>query len=307
MTGALPLGDIAFDLYERYVLLEHIGKLFRPAGPTYTVLDVGGHTTALWKGFPSLAGALIPDAMVAVVDALPAAELQHYVRASGVRLPFRDGAFDFVCSLDLLARVSVEDRPALLAELLRVTRNGLYVTFPLDSASNRWAEAAVAAYTSVVLKDPIPDLLDRARLGLPDREAVTQLFSCTGYPWIGFGQGNTDARLLMMLTSHSLRAPGTDFVQELNRRFNQVYAGKNWPEPHYRAGYLLETPEPRGLESIHSSLTPPGNADELQSVLAHCQLMLSVAHNGRLSARQGQHIRSIERELAVDVEYRGKR
>jgi hypothetical protein len=31
MTEGGRLKEIAFDLYERYILLEHIGKLFRPA------------------------------------------------------------------------------------------------------------------------------------------------------------------------------------------------------------------------------------------------------------------------------------
>ncbi len=43
----------------------------------------------------------------------------------------------------------------------------------------------------------------------------------------------------MMLTYHSLRIPGVEFVQELNRRFNQVYAAQDWAAPAYRAGYVL--------------------------------------------------------------------
>ena len=86
------------------------------------------------RDFPSLAGVLIPDARVAVVDVVPNADLQNYVRASGVQLPFRDGAFDLVCSLDTLEHIPREHRPAFLSELLRVTRDGLYVAFPFDSA-----------------------------------------------------------------------------------------------------------------------------------------------------------------------------
>jgi len=225
MTASGRLREIAFDLYERYILLEHIGKLFRPDGSTYNVLDVGGHTEAYWPGFPSLAGVLIPDANVTVVDMLPAAELRNYVRASGVQLPFRDGAFDLVCSLDTLEHIPGEHRQAFLSELLRVTRDGLYLAFPFDSPSNRWAESVVVEYASVALQDPIPALLEHCQFGLPDRESVARLLASYAYPWIGFEQANTDVWLLMMLTYHSLRVPGTDFVGELNGRFNQVYAG----------------------------------------------------------------------------------
>ena len=177
MTGGGRLKEISFDLYQRYILLEHTGKLFRPGESTYNVLDVGGHTKAFWPGFSSLAGVLISGARVAVVDIIPTAELQNYVQASGVQLPFRDGAFDLVCSLDTLELIPGEHRPAFLSELLRVTRDGLYLAFPFDSASNRWAESIVVEYANVVLKDPIPALREHRQFGLPDRESVTRLFS----------------------------------------------------------------------------------------------------------------------------------
>jgi 2-polyprenyl-3-methyl-5-hydroxy-6-metoxy-1,4-benzoquinol methylase len=102
------LRGISFDLFERYRLLEPIAKLFQPHGSGYKVLDVGGHTPPLWPGFSSLAGATIPDADVTVVDMHRTAELKNYVQASGFALPFRDGAFDLVCSLDTLEHISRE-------------------------------------------------------------------------------------------------------------------------------------------------------------------------------------------------------
>jgi GT2 family glycosyltransferase len=285
MSGGERLQEIAFDLYERYILLERIGKFFRPGESTYRVLDVGGHTEALWPGFSSLAGVLIPDARVAVVDTIPAAQLQNYIQASGAQLPFRDGAFDLVCSLDTLEHIPGERRPAFLSELFRVTRDGLYLAFPFDSASNRWAESVVVEYANVVLKTPIPALLEHRQFGLPDLDPVRRLFSGSPFPWIGFAQGNTDVWLMMMLTHHSLRTPGTDFIQELNRRFNRVYAAKDWEEPHYRAGYLLSK---RGstadLEAVRASFRSAGKHADPQSVLAFCQLFLGIAQIGRVTA-----------------------
>jgi O-antigen biosynthesis protein len=308
MTGDGRLQEIAFDLYERYILLEHIGKLFRPADSPYNVLDVGGHTETFWPGFSSLAGVLIPDARVAVVDLLPAAGLQNYIQASGVRLPFRDGAFDLVCSLDTLEHVPGEHRPALLSELLRVTRDGLYLAFPFDSPSNRWAESVVREYTNVVLQNPVPALLEHHQFGLPERESVTRWFASNPYPWIGFGQGNTDVWLLTMLTYHSLRMPGTDFVQELNGRFNQAYAAADWAEPHYRAGYLLSKRRSiADLEGVRTSFgSSTGRQADLAGVLALCQLFLAIAQNGRVTADKDRHIRNIERELADARAYREK-
>ena len=298
MTADGRLVEIAFDLYERYVLLEQIGKLFRPVESAYNVLDVGGHTAAFWPGFPSLAGVLIPNSRAAVVDMLPTSELRNYVRASGVRLPFRDGAFDLVCSLDTLEHLPSEQRPAFVSEMLRVSRDGLYLAFPFDSPSNRWAESLVVEYATIVLKDPIPALLEHREFGLPDRDSVTRLFSGNSYPWISFGQGNTDVWLLMMLTYHSLRAPGTDFVQELNRRFNQVYAAQDWGEPNYRTGFVLSKRHSLAdLEAVRGSFGSPGKKADLQSVLAFCQLFLTIAQNARVTVDKDRHIRNIEQEL----------
>ena len=280
---------IGFDLYERYILLERIGNLFRPDEPPYNVLDVGGHTETFWPGFSSLAGELIPDARVT----------RNYIQASGVRLPFRDGAFDLVCSLDTLEHVPGGERPALLSELLRVTRDGLYLAFPFDSASNRWAESVVREYTHVTLGNAVPALLEHQQFGLPERESITRWFANQPHPWIGFGQGNTDVWLLMMLAYHSLRMPGTDFVRELNSRFNQVYAAGDWAEPHYRAGYLLSKRRRiADLEGVRASFGSAAKPADLAGVLAFCQLFLTIAQNGRSLVDKDRHIRNIEHELA---------
>jgi GT2 family glycosyltransferase len=280
MTGGGHLKDIPFDLYQRYILLEQIGKLFRPRESTYNVLDVGGHTPSFWTGFSSLAGVLIPDARVVVVDIVPTAGLHNYVQASGVRLPFRDGAFDLVCSLDTLEHIPGEHRPAFLSEILRVTRDGLYLAFPFDSASNRWAECMVFECANVAPGNPV-QVLPEHRFELPDRNCVTRLLSSKSYPWIGFGQGNTDAWLLMMLTYHSLQMSGTEFLREINRRFNQVSGPRDWAEPHYRAGFLLSKRRSiADLEAVRASFGSVEKPADLESVLASCQLFLSIARNG---------------------------
>jgi len=299
MTQRELLPEIAFDLFERYSLLEQIARAFRPADSGYRVLDVGGHTPAFWPGFSSLAGAVIPDASVAVLDMQATADLANYVRASGFALPFCDGAFDLVCSMDTLEHIPSDRRATFLAELLRVTRDGLYLAFPFDSASNRWAESLVLEYTRVELGEPVPALLEHREFGLPGRDAVNAIFAGQPNAWVGFTHGNTDVWLLMMLTYHSLRLPGADFVRELNRRFNQAYAAQDWAEPCYRAGYLLSKKKNAAdLEALRASLSPGGNVD-LAAVLALCQLFLTIAQNARVMVDKDRHIRNLESALAA--------
>ena len=300
LAQAERLKEVAFDLYERYILLERIGEFFRPPEPPYRVLDAGGHTPAFWPGFSSMAGAVIPDASVTVVDSLSRAELRNYVQASPLRLPFADGAFDLVCSIDTLEHLPDEQRPALVAELLRVTRDGLYIAFPFESASNRWAESILVEYAGVALKETIPALLEHRRFGLPGRDFLQGLFAGNPYPWINFEQGNTDVWLLMMLTYHSLRRPGTDFVLELNRRFNEVYAAQDWTAPAYRTGYVLSKRRGAGdLETLRASFVSTGKQAGLQAVLSFCQLFLNLAQSGRVTVDKDRHIGNIETELKI--------
>ena len=307
MLDSDRLKELAFDFYERYILLEPIGSLFRPAEPGYRVLDVGGYTPVFCPGFSSMAAALIPDASVAVADVVPESGLKNYIRASGLQLPFRDETFDLVCSLDTLEHVPAEHRPALLSELLRVTRDGLYVAFPFDSSSNRWAESVIVEYADVALKDPIPALLEHRQFGLPDREQAAMIFSGSGSACINFDQGNTDVWLLMMLTYHSLRAPGTDFVQELNRRFNQVYAAQDWGAPTYRTGYVLSKRRRREeLEALRAAFVRTEKRADLQAVLALCQLFMSIAQNGRVTVDKDRHIRNIEQGRDVLIRETGQ-
>ena len=84
--------------------------------------------------------------------------------------------------------------------------------------------------------------------------------------------------------------PGTDFVQELNRRFNQVYAAQDWAEPHLGPDTSLQTPQHCGSGSVTCVVFVAGRRADLQSVLALCQLFLTIAQNGRVIADKDRHI-----------------
>ncbi len=303
------LKQLAFDCYERYILLEVIEKFFRPRRSPYRVLDVGGHTPAFWPGCSSIAGALIPEASVTVVDLHPRAELKNYIQANGLALPFPDNSFDLVCSLDTLESIPGQDRPAFLAELQRVTRDGLYVAFPYDSPANRRAKAILCDYFDNVLHEPAPALLEHSQPGLPERTLIDTSLSATPYSWISFEQGNIDVWLLMMLTYYSLHMSGNGIVQELNRRFNQVYAAQDWNAPAYRAGYLLsKRHQVADLEALRASFGSPGNRAALEATLSLCQPFLNLARNGHGSVngdRNGHTSRALldaREELGMHLE-----
>ncbi len=206
MIGSELLEVIPFDLYERYSLVEGLGERFQPAGGVFRVLDFGGFSETFWKDFPSLAGVLIPHATVVVADTLASTDLSNSVRAEGIRLPFRDSSFDLVFALDSLASIPAESRPLLLAELLRVTRDGLYVTFPFDSPSNRWANSVVAGFADIVMQDSIPALTGRG--ALVERESISRFLVETPCSCISFEHGNTEAWLFITALTTCFRSAG---------------------------------------------------------------------------------------------------
>lgn len=60
----------------------------------------------------------------------PVADVR-YVCASADRLPFKDGAFDFVVSLDLIEHLPADLRGVAVQELIRVASRGVLVGFPV--------------------------------------------------------------------------------------------------------------------------------------------------------------------------------
>lgn len=295
------LTALAFDLYERYSLLGALGEFFGLSDSSTKVLDVGGHTPVFWEGFPSLIASFLPGPLSVVGDVQVGPGLRNYVRASGTVLPFADGCFDLVCSLDTLEHLPAGERIPFLRELLRVTRDGLYVAFPFASASNIWAERILTDVLTVYLRSPLPQLQEHKEHGLPDRHAVSSWFDSTSYPFICLEHGNIDVWLSMMLTYHTLRVHcGEDCVHELNRRFNLAHADSDWRAPGYRTVFVLSKKRSAAeLRALRDSLCPqPSGLVGTEGVLAFCQTFLSITHGGRALLDKDRHIRNIEAMLA---------
>ena len=93
--------------------------------------------------------------------------------------------------------------------------------------------------------------------------------------------------------------PGTDFVQELNRRFNQVYAARLGRSRTTGPGIVLSKAAAMAdLESARRGRSePPESRRTCKSVLAFCQLFLNIAQNGPSDCRQRRHIRNLTGEL----------
>lgn len=106
------------------------------------------------------------------------------VGASVTALPFKEKAFDFVVSLDMLEHLPLEQRPPAVLELLRVTRKKLILGLPCGDKA-RWIEekaleannktldqAELSSDEKKVLLGRVRFLSDHLRYGLPYKEEI---------------------------------------------------------------------------------------------------------------------------------------
>lgn len=133
MTVPVP----AHDALRRFRALAALAERLALA-ENARVLDVGGFPGTLrlqlLERFPAWD--------VHVVDSARG-KAEAYTIASGAALPFPDGAFDLVLSSDTLEHVPPPQRPAFLAELLRVSSNAVVLCAPFHQDAVAAIEAAL--------------------------------------------------------------------------------------------------------------------------------------------------------------------
>ncbi|HMP41538.1 MAG TPA: class I SAM-dependent methyltransferase, partial [Roseiflexaceae bacterium] len=158
---------LPFDQHGRYQMVAEALEAARPViRAQLRVLDVGGLAPTL-RGKPLLPGPLfLPADEVTTLDQ-PACDLPGYIQGDGRNLPFDDGSYDFVIACDVLEHVPAADRPAFLAELLRVARYGIAITAPFHSDGVVAAERLLAAYILAEMDNDQLQLREHRTFGWP--------------------------------------------------------------------------------------------------------------------------------------------
>lgn len=113
----------SFDVYQRYKIVSDLISNLE----CDSVLDVGG-------GFGT-AKVFLKDKDVLTID-LSGGD----IIGNGVALPFKNGSFDIVVSLDVLHYVPPEQRDLFLGELARAARKFVIITNPFEDMEIREAE-----------------------------------------------------------------------------------------------------------------------------------------------------------------------
>jgi hypothetical protein len=152
-----------YDLYERHAVT---GQLLRAKlgdrEDRVRILDVGGRADLLERFLGYQVVSVNPDG-------------SGDLAGSGFALPFADGSFSAVVSIDTLEHLPPEKRSPFLRECFRVAQAYLLVAAPLGSEGHRAYEERLDRLYREAYGEPHLYLSEHVRFGLPDVAELDRL------------------------------------------------------------------------------------------------------------------------------------
>jgi glycosyltransferase involved in cell wall biosynthesis len=163
------------DIYQRYSFLARLTDLLPGEGSgALTLLDIGSGPIALTGRFVSPRFDIVRADVSQFDD--PSLVLLH----PGEPLPFKDAAFDVAVAIEVLEHVPPAQRPSLIRELQRVSRQATIVCCPVDTPEVLEAERQFSAWAQAVSGRDVDFLVEHREHGLPDAAQVVSWFSDPG-------------------------------------------------------------------------------------------------------------------------------
>jgi hypothetical protein len=291
--------ELPFDQYQRYKMVEELTELIRD-GRQLRILDVGGH--------PRLIADFLPEDDTFILDVQPSEGL-HCVQGDGARLPFRDGSFDLVVSVDTLEHIPPDRRSGFLEEQLRTSRDYVLLAAPFEDENVSLAEQIVNEFFIKKIGHPNDSLEEHFANGLPRLDETLSFFDESGVQHLEIPNGYLYNWLVMMMALPAVQASpdSEELVAMINRFYNQkFYASDNRP-PCYRTVILASKQHSLGLVNWETGKLvhweSPTNLPAYQSTNLPVDTSLQLA-NLILSLRLEQpRIATLEDELRKRTEW----
>lgn len=204
--------SLNLEMYARFRLVaDRIGALGQEQ---LRILDVGGREWVF--------SAFLPLHRVTVADL-------ETTGLDGLALPFPPRSFDIVTGHHLLEHVPEDDRPDLLAEMVRMARRRVYLTGPFRESP--FAEE-IDQFLSRLAPDN-PYLQEHLRYGLPSLVAIEAWLRARGLPYEvePITRCNT---WLLALALIPLQETKPDIYREVTRYYNRRFLALDRGEPSYQ-------------------------------------------------------------------------
>jgi GT2 family glycosyltransferase/glycosyltransferase involved in cell wall biosynthesis len=220
---------VLFDQHSRYQSLAAAVRAVLPDGGT--VLDVGSGRLGLLRRY-------LPGHRVTCVDPLLAGTSEDGLLGVDFRSAgFAAGAFDLVCSVDVLEHVPAAERGDFLDAMLRIARRAVVVSAPFEDAGEAAeTDARVDAAYRHKHGRGYPWLDEHHAHGLPNLAATQRQFEAAGLEVVRFGNGHAPwlRDLLGLHVTLLDEAEHLPLLERIGARFAERLAAFDHLPPVYR-------------------------------------------------------------------------
>ncbi|MDI6892257.1 MAG: methyltransferase domain-containing protein [Actinomycetota bacterium] len=285
------LYELPFDQFQRYKVVEEIVNLARDDKPL-KILDVGG--------YPGLISDFLPNDETYILD-VASCERPNYIRGDGTSLPFTDGAFDVVSSLDVYEHIPTGERDRFIDEICRVSRDLVILSAPFKNRDVELVEKVLYEYVARVFGE-FPTLKEHIDRGLPDLDDLLHRLENKGLLVINFPSGYLYNWLVMMLVKHYIMATlNSQKVQaQFDKLYNVHFSHDEFRSPSYRQVVVASKVEGESfLKKLAGEFRPTEtSAEEVGYRLQLFQMLLDLLNlqvSQQLTAQEA-YIRELEQK-----------